>query len=155
MPFVPFVSRFYDLGLRELRSVTVTHHATLPRGQYGFLELYCNERDCDCRRVILHVLRADTGEKVWATINHGWESPEFYAEWMGNESGRDAAGPSLEPFGPQTEHSGALLGMFRWQLEEEAYVARLKQHYEMFRAAVDTPRRRRGRGGSASRFSVS
>jgi hypothetical protein len=84
MPMTPFVERFRELGARETRSLTVTGRDDLPDGDYGFFEFYCNEPDCDCRRLVVAVLRPSTGrKKFWATINYGWESVEFYQKWAG------------------------------------------------------------------------
>jgi len=27
----------------------------IPDGEYGFVELYCDEPDCDCRRVVIDI----------------------------------------------------------------------------------------------------
>ena len=79
---IPFTERFLELGARETRSVTVTGQPDLPDGDYGFLELYCNEPSCDCRRATISVLRPETGwSRVWATISSGWESVDFYEKW--------------------------------------------------------------------------
>src|ERR1022692_1671439 len=84
MPMTPFMERFPDVGARETRSATVTQRQDLPDGEYGFLELYCDEPGCDCRRVTICVLRPETGwSKIWATISYGWESVDFYREWRG------------------------------------------------------------------------
>ena len=42
MPMVPFYTRFRELAFREMRTVTVHGHETIPDGNYGFLEFYCN-----------------------------------------------------------------------------------------------------------------
>ena len=87
MPMIPFMERFPEVGARETRSVTVPPRQDLPEGEYGFVELYCDEPACDCRRVILDVLRPETGwSKVWATISYGWESLDFYGKWAGRET---------------------------------------------------------------------
>ena len=97
MPMIPFMERFPELGARETRSVTVTHGQNLPEGEYGFLELYCNEPGCDCRRVVICVLRPETGwNKVWATIGYGWESLDFYWKWShGSSDPVEMKGPYL------------------------------------------------------------
>jgi hypothetical protein len=79
----PFMKRFPELGARETRSVTVPDKQDLPSGEYGFIELYCDEPQCDCRRVMVVVLRPETGWKFWAVINYGWESVKFYKKWAG------------------------------------------------------------------------
>ena len=65
MPMIPFAERFPELGARETRSVTAIHRPDLPDGEYGFLELYCDEPGCDCRRVMIDVLRPESG---WSKV---------------------------------------------------------------------------------------
>ena len=139
MPMSPFMERFPELGRRETRSLIVPSQGDLPVGEYGFIEFYCNEPGCDCRRVIINVLRPDTGwNKVWATINYGWESLDFYRNWTGGASDPiDLKGPNLDPINPQTEYSFYLLDLFRFILESPDYVERLKRHYQMFRDSVE------------------
>lgn len=134
---VPFHTRFRDRALAEMRSATVPDRPGLPAGTYGFLELYCDEPDCDCRRVILQVVSPDSGAKVWATINYGWETAEFYRQWShADDELHPLHGACLDPLNRQTERAPALLALFRWVLTDESYVARLKRHYELFKQAV-------------------
>lgn len=136
MPMAPFYTRFHDLAFEETRALVVREFRSLPPGEYGFLEFYCDEPNCDCRRVILQVERADTGERVWATINFGWEKPSYYREWMSDDAAaeEELAGATLDPLNPQSEHSQALLDLFReFALKDAAYVQRLKWHYELFK----------------------
>lgn len=143
MPMIPFMERFPEVGARETRSVTVPRGQGLPEGEYGFVELYCDEPGCDCRRVMIDVLRPETGwSKVWATISYGWESVHFYRNWgMVDSDPVQTKGPYLDPLNPQTKYSPALLDLFRFLIQSPEYIARLQRHYEMFRASVD--------GGSA------
>jgi hypothetical protein len=107
----PFVQRFPELGARETRSVTVRGRADLPDGDYGFFELYCNEPHCDCRRVMVVVLRPDTAwNQFWATINYGWESREFYQKWAGAPAwDRDGwQGPFLDPLAVRSRTAGVV-----------------------------------------------
>jgi hypothetical protein len=142
MPMVPFMERFPEVGARETRSMTVTDRQDLPDGEYGFLEFYCDEPGCDCRRVMLDVLRPETGgSKIWATISYGWESLDFYREWVGAASDPlEIKGPYLDPLNPQTKYSRALLNLFRFLLQSPDYVERLKRHYQMFRDSVEKER---------------
>lgn len=139
MPMTPFVERFPDVGTQETRSVRVTQQQDLPDGEYGFLEFYCNEPGCDCRRVIVEVLRPETGwGQIWATIGYGWESLDFYRKWGGPANDPvEMKGPYLDPFNPQTKYSPALLNVFRLILQAPDYEERLKRHYQMFRKTVD------------------
>jgi hypothetical protein len=147
MPMTPFMERFPELGARETRSVTVTDRQDLADGEYGFLEFYCNEPGCDCRRVMIDVLRPETGwSKIWATISYGWESLDFYKKRGGPfiDPG-EIKGPHLDPLNPQTKYSSALLNLFRLLLQSPDYVSRLKRHYEMFRATVERNQDQGGR----------
>ena len=138
MPMVPFMQKFPELGARETRSVQMTGVPELPDGDYGFIELYCDEPNCDCRRAFIQVWRHDTGGKIWATLSYGWESLGFYRKWArGSCDVRELMGASLAEFNAQTRYSPALLLVFQALLKSPEYVERIKNHYHMFRAAVD------------------
>jgi hypothetical protein len=140
------MERFPEVGARETRSAKIAQRRDLPDGEYGFLEFYCDEPGCDCRRVTISVLRPETGRgKVWATISYGWESPDFYRRWsLAGSDPIEMKGPSLDPLNPQTQYSSALLDLFRFVLESAEYVERLKRHYQMFRDSVEKGNGRQG-----------
>lgn len=124
-----FLDKFPGLGVQETRSAEVLPGQALPAGQYGFIEFYCEDRNCDCRRVILSVLRPQTGQKIWATIGYGWEPAEFYDKWNHGSAGDfgDLKGPYLDPFNPQSEYSEEILEVFRTVLESPGYERRLER----------------------------
>jgi len=126
-------------GARKTRFVSVPGRQDLPDGDYGFVELYCGEPVCVCRRVMINVLRPETGwSQVWAAISYGWESPDYYRQWSG--AGNDPAeskGPYLGPLNPRTSYSPALLNLFRFLIQSPEHGARLQRHYQMFRESVD------------------
>ena len=134
-----FLDRFPELGIQETRSAEVLPGQGLPAGQYGFIEFYCEDRNCDCRRVVISVLRPQTGRKIWATIGYGWEPAEFYDKWNRGPAGDfgDLKGPYLDEFNPQSEYSQEILEVFRTVLQSPGYVQRLEQHYRMFRGEAD------------------
>ena len=138
MPMTPFAARFPELAPKETRSATIPPGHALPAGDYGFVELYCDEPGCDCRHVFVQVLRPHTGwTKVWATISYGWESPEFYREWSGDPADApEWAGTRLEPLQPQSQYAEELLDLFRFILQSPDYEERLRRHYELFRQSV-------------------
>jgi len=138
MPMAPFFMKFPEIGARETRSIFVYNHDDLPDGEYGLLELYCDEKDCDCRRVIINVIAAERPGIVLATINYGWESAKFYGKW-GKSPGlaKENKGPFLDPLNRQTQYAPALLQLFDEHiLPDSAYIKKLKRHYEMFKQAV-------------------
>lgn len=152
MPMSLFLERFRELGVRETKSIRSVGQPGLADGEYAFLEHYCNEPGCDCRRVVVNVVRMDTGlDKVWASIGYGWEAPEFYKQWMGADlDPSEVNGPYLDPLNDQSEYSDALLDLFRFLIGSRDYVERLERHYRMFRASIDLEHQR-VRGAEISR----
>ncbi len=128
---VPFHLPFPEVARLETRAIILfdTNSFGLPPDTYGLVDLYCEEPGCDCRRVMLNVLSDKTRRQV-ATINHGFESSPL-----------DPEQTFLDPLNPQTDLSARLLELVRDHvLREEAYVARLHRHYQMFKDAVNDPR---------------
>src|SRR5262245_42688143 len=141
MAMVPFYTRFPDVAWQEMRSVSVRGLPPLPDGDYGFLELYCDDQACDCRRVIVQVLSSSTGSSVWATINYGWETLAFYENWLGDEQlAQECQGPELDPLNAQSPYSAVLLELFKSVLHDTAYVERLQRHYAMFKGNIPAQR---------------
>ena len=141
MPYVMFHDYFPELAEEETRSfTTLDDDAQLPAGSYGLIESYCDEPECDCRRVFFSVI-SSRSEQIEAVIAYGWESRAFYADWMGDDDPEildDLQGPILNQMSPQSSHAPAILEMVRdVVLQDTAYVERLKTHYWMFRHHID------------------
>jgi hypothetical protein len=105
MPYTSFFSEFPDIAERETRNVTLTQAChSLPADTYTFVELYCDERGCDCRRVLLNVV-SPSSNKILAVIAYGWESRDYYIKWMGDDDSLvidSLMGPTLNMMSPQT-----------------------------------------------------
>jgi hypothetical protein len=150
MPFVLFHDYFPELAERETRSLTVLPGSNLglPPGEYGFLEMYCDEPGCDCRRVFFYVV-CSFRKEVQAVVAWGWEDLAFYAKWMKHGDKTDAVylkGPVLNLGSPATDLAPALLEVVRTiLLQDPEYVERIKRHYRMLREKIDRPRRPRRR----------
>lgn len=146
MPYVSFASRCPELARAETRSVTVlpeAHDTDLPPGTYTFVELFCEERGCDCRRVLLFV-EASFRPGPEAVIAWGWEPREYYEHWS-HESDPLAIdqlkGPALNLGSPETELAHPLLRLAtRTLLSDPAYTDRLQRHYQLFRDSLARPR---------------
>jgi hypothetical protein len=138
MPMTPFLTYFPDVAAKETRTVTFRGRRTIPDGEYGLIELYCDELDCDCRRVIIDVMSAPPHTRIWATINYGWETVEFYTSWSHDpEIGKQAQGAILEPFGPQSRYSHEFIKIVKAiAFQDDEYVRRLQRHYAMFKDAI-------------------
>lgn len=105
--------------LKDLRGV--------PAGDYVFIESYCPDPACDCRRVMVEV-RKKPHYSVEAHIALGLDRDD------------ENPGPYLDPLNEQGEHAEALLEAFRGiLLTDDAYMARLGRHYRAFKAAVADP----------------
>lgn len=145
-----FYTHCLETAQRETRGVTNSSDPDLPKGQFIFTELYCDDPECKCSRVIFLVQPRGDLATVLATLNYGWESAAFYAAWShSDEMADEMAGLSVELFGRQSEYTDA----FRRYAEEVLladpdYVERLKRHYAEFRATLPRPKKVRGRPGS-------
>ncbi len=141
MPFIIFHQLFPELAKAETRSMTITPTARLgvPPGEYNFIELYCNEPGCDCRRVMFEVV-SRTLQQVVAIIAWGWEDLAFYTRWYGCNDpfiASELKGPVLNLGSPQSLYAEPLLELTRnILLCDPAYVDRIKRHYAMFRAKI-------------------
>jgi len=137
---LPFGNLFPELGSRETRTAQlVDDDPSLPAGKYAFVELYCEEVECDCRRVLIQVRPEKNPDLVMANITFGWESAQFYTAKLGGDAklGRAVAAASLEPMLEQSQHADWFFQLFRDQvLTDPDYVRRLQRHYRMFKEAV-------------------
>jgi len=142
MPYQPFYDLFPETAERETRTITVLKDSDwdLPAGDYSFLEMFCNETGCDCRRVFFYVM-SSLRKDVEAVVTWGWETPDFYAEWMNDDDPQIIAqlkGPVLNLGSPQTPRAPAILDLCRKVLlSDQEYVERVKRHYRRFRDKID------------------
>lgn len=133
---IAFNSKFPQIAEKETRSITILDNSYgLENGQYFFIELFCTDRTCDCRRAMVKVI--GPGGKFFATLSYGWESLEFYTQWMfGDSSISDTiVGTQLYSLAPQTKDSNQFLDFFKAMLEDVQYANRIKRHYELFKKA--------------------
>jgi len=137
MPMALFYSLCPEVAVKETRVLTIRGNPDLPDAEYGFLELYCNDVGCDCRRVVIQVTLPDPTLPVLATINYGWESQSFYTKWMkSKELAREVRGAALDPLNVNSALAPMLLDLFVNVVADDAYIERLKRHYALFKAAL-------------------
>lgn len=156
MPFVDFHTRFPVIAEREVRTLTILPggDSEIPVGRYGFVDMYCDEPGCDCRRVFFTVA-VEGSRNPAAVISWGWEAESFYARWMREADPnvvRHLKGPSLEPpFGPHTSVARHLLEFTdEVLLSDPDYVDRIRRHYKMFRESVEADGNRSDRHSRSS-----
>jgi hypothetical protein len=133
-----FFTRYPREAAQETRTILVPSGEPVPADSYGFIEFFCAEPGCDCRRVLVSVVARST-QRVMATLNYGWETVEFYRRWShGDDMAQEMAGASLEPLATQTEYAHYFLGVFCEMISaDSAYGRRIRRHYEMFKRPED------------------
>jgi len=142
MPYAMFYQYVPKIAKSETRTVTILRESDygLPAGSYGFLEMFCNEPGCDCRRVFFCVV-SEKSNQIEAYITYGWESPAYYRKWLGFDDPHaisDLKGPALNVGSSQSSLAPALLNLFRETLlRDEEYLDRVKRHYDLFRARIE------------------
>jgi hypothetical protein len=139
---IPFHTVFPELAQREVRCVHVGPRQggsptanDLPADEYPFMEFYCEDLNCDCRRVFLQVIAKGQPGKIFASIGYGWESERFYRRKMpwAPDGVRGTMRGELDPFNEQSEFAAEFLDLFQKVLLDEPYRLRLRRHYRMFR----------------------
>jgi len=125
-----FIDIFREQGIAETRSFTTQGSPGLPDDEYGLIECYCTDPECDCRRVMLNVVRRTRAKRGYvASISYGFDRDD------------EMAGPFLDPLNPQSEYAEPLLEVVREAvLSDRAYLARLESHYQLVKRAAADPR---------------
>ena len=140
---IAFHSVFRELAQREVRCVHLGAApdgapARLPADEYIYTEFYCDDLDCDCRRVLLQVIAKNQPGKVFASIGYGWEKESFYRKKMPWDPD-DAKGTirgELDPINEQSEFAADFLDLFQTVVLDEPYRLRLRRHYRLLREEV-------------------
>jgi hypothetical protein len=139
----PFHSLCREVAQREVRCVHLAdvpgqESTGLPADEYAYIESYCEDLQCDCRRVFLQVIAKNQPEKIFASINYGWEDETFYAKrmpWAPRDARRVVRG-ELDPINEQSEFAEEFLNLFKEVVLDEPYRLRLRRHYKLFRAEL-------------------
>ncbi|MDO8512494.1 MAG: hypothetical protein Q7S57_04430 [bacterium] len=135
MFFIPFEKKFQEIAGKETRGIIISQDGLdIPRGTYFFLESYCDDRDCDCRKVMISVIDVKNPKRgPLATIGFGWENAEFYVKWIYDDDlGNELTGSYLDGL-QQTELSVSFLKLWKELVQDRAYVERIKKHYEIWK----------------------
>lgn len=138
---IAFHSVLPDIAQREVRCILLgpppsgSPYSGLPAGEYVFIEFYCEDLNCDCRRVFLQVIAPEQPKQVLASINYGWESEAFYRQSIPWEpqAPLEIVQGSLDTLNTQSEHAADLLALFQQQVLNEPYRLRLQRHFQMCR----------------------
>lgn len=135
MNLVPFLNRHPKIALREMLNLRIKPgNPSLPEGNYTFLENYCADRKCDCRRVSLQVLKEGDFKQPIASISFGWDSEQFYTKLDGADIAADTVVGFLDPLNYQSEHADGVLEAFQHCLQENPELRDwFLAHYTIFK----------------------
>ncbi len=140
MSYAPFHEKFPDIAKNETRSLIIHSDSELPDDKYVFTEAYCDEENCDCRRVFFNVFSEKTRKQL-AVITYGWEKRQYYINWMGDNDPTvidTLVGTGLNLASRQSEFAQALLKKIDLVLKsDKKFVERIKKHYKLFRTEID------------------
>ena len=108
-----YVSLFDASNMPTVTRLNITDRGMgIPIGIYDFIEFFCVDPDCDCRKVSIKVMNAESRATV-ASIHYGWESEEFYIDWFGGDGyPNPLEGFYLEPMQPQSKYANSFLNFF-------------------------------------------
>jgi hypothetical protein len=138
---IPFHSILPELAQREVRCIHLgratgmTPDSGPTDGEYAYVEFYCDDLECDCRRVLIHVIARHEQDRVLATINYGWEKESYYRKRLpwDPQAPRNIVRGSLDPMLDQSSYADYLLELFQRHVLDEPYRMRLRRHYRLFR----------------------
>ena len=125
----------------QVRTVRIVDSSQLPDGEYRFIDMYCTDPSCDCRKTMIQVFH--NGAFV-STINFGWEPPSFYKKWMGGKWDDEIMphmhGASIDITSPNRVSPEGILGLFNALLDEK-WIEIFKKHYGAVKAKLKEVRR--------------
>jgi hypothetical protein len=140
---IPFQTVCPEVAQREVRSVMASAPPQLAGEEFAFIEWYCDEMHCDCRRVILEVIARSRPDKPVAHIAFGWERRAFYERCsaaprdIARTMARETTEGALDPMNAQSPLALMILDLFRQMIAVDPdYPARLKRHYDLFRKTL-------------------
>lgn len=143
MEFIPFFKKCPEVADAETRTVMIFDEKLygIPEGQYAFIENYCSDPKCDCRKVMINIIRVDdqSGDNI-GTISYGWEKLSFYTKWLYGDSelAKEMKGPSIELGGHISTHPEVAIKLFKKAgLGDSTFTDRLPKHYALFKKAIE------------------
>lgn len=138
---ISFHTFFPDLAQREVRCLHIGPGpgGGLPADEYPFLEFYCEDLQCDCRRAFLQVISKNQPGRIFASINVGWEDEAFYRKRMlwDPDAARRIVRGELDPLNAQSEFAEDFLDLFQRLVLDVPYRLRLRRHHRLFRAELE------------------
>ena len=120
----PYAQIFPDAAEPDMTLELNRKVGRVPKGSYAFLECYCTDPGCDCRRTTLLVINEKGKQK--AAINFGFDLD------------REMAGPFLDLLQEQAPYAEELLDFFVDAINSDTeWLAGMYQRYRAVRRKVD------------------
>jgi len=120
----------------QVRTVSIKQSPQLPDGEYSFIDTYCDDPGCDCRKTMIQVMH---NGKLVSVINYGWESATFYENWMGSNAKDNPMpkmhGASIDITSPDLVSMDSILALFN-ALLNDIWIAKFKCHYDEVKVAM-------------------
>jgi hypothetical protein len=120
----------------QVRSVRIAQSPQLPDGEYSFIDMYCSDPSCDCRKTMIQVMH---NGKLVSIINYGWESAGFYEKWVGSDTDGNLFPPmngaTIDLTSPNLVGEEGMLGLF-YALLNDMWIAKFKRHYKEVKVAA-------------------
>ncbi len=118
----------------QVLKTNVLEGSYLPNGEYAFVDFYCTDPKCDCRKTIIKIYH---DKKHVSTVNYGWEKPAFYAKWgkIDDQMSRDMSGLSIDFMSPDLMDSPTALRLMK-ALLDEAWIAKIQLTYGKIRKVL-------------------
>lgn len=127
----------------QVRTVGLKQNPHLPDGDYTFVDTYCTDASCDCRRTLIQVLH--NGVHV-STIGFGWEPPSFYKNWMGVTSDEEYMpqlhGATIDMSSPNKVAAQSMIGFFEALLDDQ-WISVFKRNYAAVKKKIAAPKKRK------------
>lgn len=124
MPMQPYSVLFPDAADPVIALTLDRKTGKIPKGTYGFIEFYCTDKGCDCRRTTIFVLNEKMKEKAVISMGFDLDQP--------------LAGPFLDEFHPQSACAEELLALFVNAINRQPeFLESFYRHYREVRSQVE------------------
>ena len=143
MSFIP-AGEIIGKKKHEVRTVVISDDPLLPDGEYSFLDLYCTDKKCDCRKAMFHVLH---NGKLVSVVNYGWENEAYYRKWLrcdrDDSMPQEMVGVKVDLMSPDLVSSDGIEALIRHLMSKE-WQAKIKRYYILTRIKVNRSQKKYG-----------
>jgi hypothetical protein len=140
MNYGSYADKFSLIAENETKRIEIFEESKHlpPPGEYAFLNAYCEDKKCDCRRAMIWVINLKDPEKfsIMNTISYGWEPKAHYKKEFPHLTDANLKwfkGPDLDQFQPQSQYGAFFLDQFKLMLQQPSYSNRIIRHYVQFK----------------------